>query len=129
MRRSRLDHRRGGGPGLGPAIRGDEEARQIERHPRPFAGLGLDDGVAAGLAGEAEDLGEAEPGALAHRLGGEEGLEHPVEILGRDAGAVVLDADPDIVAAGQIVGLAVRERDIVDLDQQVAARRPSRRGR
>ena len=85
--------------------------------------------VAARLAGEAEDLGEAEPGALADRLGGEEGLEHPVEMLGRDAGAGVGDADPDIVAAGQIVDLGLGERDIVDLDGRGRRCRPSRRGR
>src|ERR1700759_248893 len=32
---------------------------------------------------------EAEPRALAHTLGGEERLEHPGLLLGRDAGAVV----------------------------------------
>ena len=72
---------------------------------------------------------EAEAGALADRLGGEEGLEHPVEMLGRDAGAGVADADADIVAGGQVGDLGLGQGDVVDLDRRARRCRPSRRGR
>jgi hypothetical protein len=48
---------------------------------------------------KAIDLGQAEAGALADFLGREEGLEHPLEKLRRNAGAAVLHADHDEVAA------------------------------
>src|SRR5215510_8702790 len=42
--------------------------------------------------------GEAEAGAFAGRLGGEEGVEHLLPYLGRNAGAVVADADLHAIA-------------------------------
>src|SRR2546429_41117 len=48
---------------------------------------------------DADAEAEPEPGAFADRLGGEEGVEDPTEVLGRDAGAVVLDHDRDAVLA------------------------------
>ena len=72
---------------------------------------------------------EAEAGALADRLGGEEGLEHPVEMLGRDAAAGVGDPDPDIVAGGEIGDLGLGEGDVVDAGCRDRRARPSRRGR
>ena len=59
--------------------RGGLGARQIERDGRALADLALDPDLAARLVGEAEDLAEAEAGALADRLGGEEGLERALD--------------------------------------------------
>ena len=50
-------------------------ARQVELDRRALAELAVDLGMALGLAGEAVDHREAQPRALADRLGGEEGLE------------------------------------------------------
>ena len=59
--------------------RGGLGARQIDRDGGALADLAFDPDLAARLVGEAEDLAEAEAGALADRLGGEEGLERAVE--------------------------------------------------
>ncbi len=53
---------------------------------------------AAGLLDDAVDHRQSEPGALAHLLGGEEGLEYLLQRLRRDAGAGILDLDQHIVA-------------------------------
>ena len=42
--------------------------------------------------------GQAEAGALARRLGGEERIEHPLLHLGRNSRAIVADPDLDLVA-------------------------------
>jgi len=42
--------------------------------------------------------GEAEPGSLPLRLGGEERFEQPLEHVGTDAGATVLHGEGDVVA-------------------------------
>src|SRR5262245_19314406 len=42
--------------------------------------------------------GKAEAGAFAGRLGGEEGIEHLLPHLGRNAGAIVAHADLDAIA-------------------------------
>ena len=54
---------------------GGDGARQIDRDRRALAELAFDPDFAARLVGEAENLAEAEAGALADRLGREEGLE------------------------------------------------------
>src|SRR3546814_2037026 len=65
----------------------------------------------AGLLGKAVDHAEAEAGAVALALGGEEGLENLVEDVGRNPGAVVGDRQHDVVARhdvevqGGIVGI------------------------
>ena len=108
-----LDHQDRGAPGtrtLGlragcaagwraDLLGGGVGARQIDRDGRALAerAMSIAD-LAARLVGEAENLAEAEAGALADRLGGEEGLEHALEMLGRHAAAGVGDADADIVA-------------------------------
>ena len=43
----------------------------------PSPDLAIDLDMAAGLFDEAIGLGQAQPGALAFRLGGEKGFEHP----------------------------------------------------
>src|ERR1044072_5829764 len=79
--------------------------RQPELLLRPFADLAVDMEGAAGLAGEAVDHGEAEAGALADLLGGEEGLGHLLQYLGRDAAAGIGDGEHDIIARRQAEGL------------------------
>jgi hypothetical protein len=59
------------------------------------------------LAGEAIDHRQAEPGALADRLGGEERIEGARHHIGRHAGAGVANAQRHILAGRQI-GLAGR---------------------
>ena len=72
----------------------------------PLPSLGFDRDRAAELLGEAEDLAEAEPGALAKALGGEERLEHALHRLARHARAGVGDPERDMLAP-QPVGLAL----------------------
>ncbi len=63
------------------------------------AGLGVDvDRAAMLLHDDVVAHRQAKPGALARRLGGEERIEHLLLHLGRNAGAVVADADFDVVA-------------------------------
>ena len=58
--------------------------------------LGLDiDPAAMLLDDDVVGHREAEPGSFSGRLGGEEGIEHLLPDLGRDAGAVVANADFD----------------------------------
>src|SRR5450755_2335792 len=64
-------------------------------------GLGVDLGVAAGSGDDAVERGEAEAGALALRLGGEERLEHPGDYVGGHAGAGVGDPQPGVAAGRQ----------------------------
>ena len=53
---------------------------------------------------ESVNLREAEAGALADRLGGEERIEYLAENVGRDADPGILDADGDMVSTGQLFG-------------------------
>src|SRR5262249_25438489 len=67
--------------------------RQLDREPGAFAGLGVDPDRAAVLLDDALHDAEAETGpGLALRR--EEGLPDALEVLGRDAAAVVLDDEP-----------------------------------
>jgi hypothetical protein len=86
------------------ALRSDP-AGQVKRNRRPHAQSGRESDAAAGLSGERENLRHSEPRALAERLGGEEGLEHPMEMLRRDAAAGVGDGDLHIVAGRQLLDL------------------------
>src|SRR5207237_2266391 len=89
--------------GMDPHMRrGGLGARQIDRHGRASADLALDADFAARLMGKAEDLAEAEAGALAHRLGGEKGLECALPDFRRHAAAGVGYADPDIIAGANV---------------------------
>ena len=71
----------------------------------PRARLAVGEDVAAGLLDDAVDGGEAEPGAAADLLGGEERLEDLLHHLGRHAGAGVAHLDQHIFA-GRHVALA-----------------------
>ena len=59
-----------------------EMARQVDLDRRALPDLAVDLHVAAGLLDEAEDLAEAQAGALADLLGGEERIERPRRDLG-----------------------------------------------
>ena len=59
--------------------------RQVEGESGAGAWAALHRDFAARLLGEAIDLGEAESGPLADAFRGEEGLEHVVQVLRRDA--------------------------------------------
>jgi hypothetical protein len=65
--------------------------RQIDDEARPLPDLRIGEDEAARLLDDAVDGRQAEPGALADFLGGEEGLEHLAEHAARDAGAGVGD--------------------------------------
>src|SRR3546814_14922857 len=86
------DHGRGGGL-AGLTVGGDDRfadvTRQINGDGGALAGRRGDRDLAVRLAQEAEDLAEAEPGALADRLGGEKRLEHTLQHHGRHAAAGV----------------------------------------
>src|SRR6478735_8731747 len=56
-------------------LRRNARARQQYAHGRALVRLAFDHRDAAGLAREAVDLAQAEPGAFADRLGGEERIE------------------------------------------------------
>src|ERR1051326_5614817 len=71
-------------------------ARQVKPERRAKAPLAVDVDVAAGLLDEAEHHREAEPAALADRLGGEERLENPAENVHRDSGPCIADLDQHI---------------------------------
>ncbi len=77
----------------GDLLAGSDMARQEDAEGRALADARIDEDEAAGLLDDAVDHGEAEPGALADLLGGEEGLEDLVDDLRRDAGAGVLDLE------------------------------------
>ena len=81
---------------------------------------------AARLLGEAVDHGQAEPGALALFLGGEERVHHPRQHLGGHAGARIGDAEADgaarplapLVARGDGDAPALRHR-VAGVDEHV----------
>ena len=58
--------------------------RQVDLDRRAVAFLAVDLDVAARLLDEAEHHAEPEAGALADLLGGEEGIEHPLEQVRRE---------------------------------------------
>jgi hypothetical protein len=66
------------------------------------AELAVDLDVPSHLLGKTIDHAQAEPGALAGALGGEEGLECPLDDLGRHAGAGIGDDQGHIVAGRDV---------------------------
>ncbi len=76
--------------------------RQHQRHFGALPHHAAEHHVAAGLAGEAVDCRQPKAGALADGFGGEERVEHLVQQLRFDAGAVVAHADHHIGAVGQV---------------------------
>ena len=74
-----------------------DEARQENAERRAGARLALAEDIAARLLDDAVDHRQAEAGALADLLGGEERLENLRAHVGRDAVSVVLDFDQHII--------------------------------
>ena len=78
---------------------------------------------AAALAGETVGHRQPQSGALADRLGGEERLEHLVDDVGGDPGAVVGDGEADVVACIQVARLRQGDRPGRDRDASRALER------
>ena len=96
----------------------------MHRERRAASRLALDGDEAVALADDAVHRREAEAGAFAELLGGEERLEQMRARLGRNADAVVDDAQAHEVAGGGRRGrLALRDGDRADLDADAAAAR------
>ena len=71
------------------------------RNVAPDPGLAVAEHIAAGLLDDAIDHRQAEAGALADLLGGEERLENLVAHVGGNAVAVVLDLDQHVIGGDQ----------------------------
>ncbi len=87
-------------------------ARQVQRENAAFSHFAGHHHFAAGLPGETEHLGQAEPGALADLLGGEEGFEDATVLLLGNADAGILDGDGDI-AGGFLAGAILADGILV----------------
>ena len=85
-------------------------AWQQDRHLGALAELASDLDRAAGLVGKAVNLRQAKPGALADRLGGEEGVKDLVEQVGRNTGAAIRDGDGNMITRMQSFGKAAVAR-------------------
>src|SRR5579885_884681 len=88
--------------------------------------FGIDLNVAAGLLHKPVDHGQAEPGALAGRLGGEERLEDPPLDLLTHAHAGVAHRELDIFPGrrvGMILDIVLAQDNVVRFDGQRAAAR------
>ena len=97
--------------------------RQEQRHDGAAPRRAGDGRRAAGLMGEAVDLAQAQAGALADVLGGEERLEHPRQHVGRNARTGVGDADGDEVARKAFFARFAAQHDRLRGDGERAARR------
>ncbi len=100
-----------------------ESGRQQQGHRGPQARRAVHACRASGLRAEAVDLAQAQAGALADFLGGEEGLEGALRHLGRHAGAGIGDGDQHAMPCrhiGRALGLGVL--GIAGLHLQLAAR-------
>ena len=82
-------------------------ARQLDRERGALAELGLDLDRAAVALDELVHDRQAEAGALADVLGGEERIPDPRQDLGRDARAVVADLDLDAVRRRRVVSIVI----------------------
>ena len=103
----------------GAAMRGKE---QPDDAALPRFGLQLH--KTAGLLHKAVDHAQAEAGALADLLGGEERLERPARDLGCHAAAGVGHGHHDVVARPRLavdVEVGLTERGVARLDRQLAA--------
>ena len=98
-------------------------ARQEDLHGRALAAPALDTHAAVRLLGEAEDLAEAEPSALADLLGGEERLESLGADLVAHAVAGVADGDDDVFARLRLLRPArgAAHDGVAGLDGEAAA--------
>ena len=73
-------------------------ARQAEMHRRAPADRAVDADEAVGLAGEAVELAQPQAGALADRLGGEEGFEDAGQHVRRHAAPAVAHGHRHVIA-------------------------------
>src|SRR5690606_32255086 len=103
--RGNTDFRAMAAIGLRAGTVGAPRRRQVHLDRRAVPAGAFDPEQPARLLDEAGDHRQPEPGALSGRLGGEERLGHPLEQLGWDAFALVLDAD-----AQELAGLRMRRR-------------------
>ena len=99
---------------------GGVEWRQIQMDLGALAGRGDHLGGPAALACEPIDLAETQARALADRLGGEEGLEHPDQGIGVHARPVVGDGDADVLAGREVHNLARLDLAAQSLDRDPA---------
>ena len=100
------------------------QARQVDLGGGALAGLRIHLHVAARLAHEAIDLAQAQAGAAAHVLGGEEGVEGLGQHLGRHAAAGVADGHHHVLAgrqAGVLGHVALVQPGVGSFDGQAAA--------
>ena len=90
-----------------------------------MAGLAVDAHVARGLAHEAIDLAQAQAGAAARHLGGEEGLEGALQRTPVHAAAGIGDGDqhvlPGLERLGHRLGIGLVEIGVGGLDGHLAA--------
>src|SRR6478609_1445355 len=73
-------------------------SRQQDRDRGPLAEFAAHLDGSAGLMGKTVDLREAQPGALADRFGGEEGIEYLAQHVRCDTGAGVVNRNRDVFA-------------------------------
>ncbi|MNR05622.1 hypothetical protein D3C85_1216650 [compost metagenome] len=100
------------------------QARQIQTHAGALARQAEQADVAARLLGKTVNHRQAEPGALADRLGGEERVERLGQDFGCHAGAVVADGDHQVIAGLdrlQGVDVAAVEVDVGRFNPQFPA--------
>ena len=105
-------------------LRGARGAGQVELDRGAFALFGIEREMAARLLEEAEDLAEAEAGALADLLGGEEGIDGLDLDLLAHAAAGVGDGDEDELALGRVLmflGIGAVEVAVDRLDGEASA--------
>ncbi len=106
--------------------------RQVDAEDGAAADLAFDRDVAAALLDDAVDHRQAEAGALARPLGGEEGLEDPRQHRRRHAGAGVGDRQHHVGAGrdlGPVGGVGGVDIGLVDLERRGGRRPAWRRGR
>ncbi len=77
-------------------------ARQIQAHRCPVRDFGIHAHLPARLAREPVDHRQPQAGAFAERLGGEEGVENPLDQIARHADAAVGHAQRHVLARRQV---------------------------
>src|SRR6185437_4905206 len=115
--------------GLGGALDcpsgGSGKAREIELHRRAFAGLAVDLHMTARLLDEAINLRQAEAGALADLLCGEEGFKSLLGHFPRHARAGVRNGDEHILPRAHVVvcpGIGLVEEGVCGFYRELAAK-------
>src|SRR6185437_4672503 len=91
----------------------DIAAAKVKPDRGAFAGLADDIDIAAHLAHQPVHLGKPEAGALARRLGGEEGVEGARDHFGRHAGSGIADRHQHAPFVDWVAGRGDGERSAV----------------